>query len=143
MAYKKGDAIEDSEELWRSYYSNPIQRAFDPNCTMAHSRVFKLRPKDEGRLSVDVSRLTTYGDSIGDPSEYLLFGISAGDVHGIDGLKTHYSPLIDNLAHTDILGIPEGAEDVVPGLLARRAYPVPDPSTGIVRVPTPSQRKGG
>jgi len=88
----------------------------------ATSRVFKLRPKDEGKLSVDVKSLTTPESAIGSPDKYFLFELSAKNVASL-GLETWYDPLtlaeqgIENQAHAYISGMDE-EDDIIPVQLA-------------------------
>jgi len=84
----------------------------------ATSRVFKLREKDNGELSVDVSSLTSPEISIGDKSKFLLLQIENKSVIALD-LSTYHAPEVDgsNDAHA---GYGMSLEDeIIPGLLAR------------------------
>lgn len=88
----------------------------------ATSRVFKLRQKDEGKLSVDVKSLTTPEAAIGTPVKYFLFELSAKSVTSI-GLGTCYNPHtlaqhgVENPAHAYISGMDE-EDDILPVQLA-------------------------
>lgn len=120
--------VDTQEWLYRRSYSDPERKYMNPDGS-ANSRVFKLREKDKGELSVDVKSMTTPEKSVGDPTRYMLFEIANCEV--IDaGLRTEHDPLtieldaIDNQAHAVILGMTED-NDEVPGLLARRARRVP------------------
>lgn len=46
--------VADDEQLYRSIYRTPWHKYVDPDGRPT-SRNFKLRPKDEGKLSVDVA----------------------------------------------------------------------------------------
>jgi len=104
----------------RRGYSTPQKNFLNPDGT-ATSRVFKLREKDEGELSVDVRSLITYERAIFDKNKYVLFEIANQDVHDM-GLKSYHSPLPDgsNDAHAVIIGMKMG-DDTYPGLLARKS----------------------
>jgi hypothetical protein len=63
------------EWLYRRGYSSPEKKYMNPDGT-ATSRVFKLREKDHGELSVDVKSMTTVEASVGDASQFMLFEIA-------------------------------------------------------------------
>lgn len=90
----------------------------------ATSRVFKLREKDNGELSVEVKSLTTPEIAIVDKKRYFLFEISNAEVCQIEGLGTYHDPIhseeYSNDAHAVIIGI-TCQNDVIPGLLARKS----------------------
>ncbi|MFV8328504.1 hypothetical protein [Flavobacterium sp. ZS1P14] len=54
----RGEKIDWAELLYRRGYNRPEKKYLNPDGT-ATSRVFKLRAKDNGKLSVDLARLTT------------------------------------------------------------------------------------
>lgn len=116
--------VDPQEWLYRRSYSNPEHKYMNPDGS-ANSRVFKLREKDMGELSVDVKSMTTPVAAVADASQYMLFEIANLEVIET-GLHTEHAPLameldgIDNPAHAVILGMAED-DDVLPGLLARRA----------------------
>ena len=87
----------------------------------ATSRVFKLREKDVGELSVDVKSMTTVEVSIGDPDKYYLFEVPNEAVVEIE-LKSYHDPLEDgsNDAHAVIIGM-SIEDDIKPGILARKS----------------------
>jgi len=66
-------AVDVGDSLLRRAYAPPDGKRFcNPNGT-ATSRAFVPRPKDKGKLSVDISSLTTYAVSIKDPIKYVSF----------------------------------------------------------------------
>jgi hypothetical protein len=67
-------SVDSTEWLYRRSYSSPEKNYLNPDGS-ATSRVFKLREKDHGELSVDVKSLTTPANSIGDASKFILFEI--------------------------------------------------------------------
>lgn len=104
------------ERFYRRGYSTPEKKYMNPDGT-ATSRVFKLRDKDNGQLSVDVKSLTTPQQAVGDPTKYMLFELSNADVLSL-GLVSYYDPLPNNAAHAYIWGMTLD-DDILPGLLAR------------------------
>ena len=108
--------VSATERLYRRGYSTPEKKYMNPDGT-ATSRVFKLREKDQGQLSVDVQSLTTPEQSIGDTSQYMLFELPNEAVLSL-GLKSYYDPLPDNVAHAYIWGMTM-EDDIAPGQLAR------------------------
>ena len=99
----------------------PEKRFLNPDGT-ATSRVFKLREKDNGKLSVDVASLTTPQKSVGDDKRFFLFELPNSSVLDITvpKLTTFHDPLDDgsNNAHAVIVGM-SIEDDITPGLLAR------------------------
>ena len=91
----------------------------------ATSRVFKLREKDAGALSVDVKSLTTFAQAIGDVDNFMLFELENRTVLDL-GLDTFHDPCsmvthgYDNPAHAVIIGL-ELDDDILPGLLAKKS----------------------
>jgi hypothetical protein len=114
----------DNEDLYRSIYRTPWHKYVDPDGRPT-SRNFKLRPKDEGRLSVDAASLTRPERSVRDINKFALASISAESVLTI-GLSTFYDPCtlaehgFDNPAHAYIWGMDED-DDIMPALLAQKA----------------------
>lgn len=110
--------VNSEEWLYRRGYCSPVHRYMNPDGS-ATSRVFKLRAKDNGKLSVDVKSLTTPQTAISDKYKYFLFEIYNAIVESF-GLKTYYDPLPDgtNDAHAIVVGI-QNDDDIIPGLLAR------------------------
>lgn len=109
-------SIEDS--LYRRIYRTPWHKFVYPDNTPT-SRNFVLRPKDNGKLSVDVARLTTKELAVKDINKFALVEIFVKDVRNI-GLSAIYDPLEDNLAHAAICGLEED-DDIKPAILAKKA----------------------
>jgi hypothetical protein len=117
--------VNATERFYRRGYSAPERKYMNPDGT-ATSRVFKLREKDNGQLSVDVQSLTTPEKAVGDPLKYFLFDLPNEAVLSI-GLKSYYDKLADNPAHAIICGMTM-EDDIMPGQLARsskRVYIAP------------------
>ena len=116
--------VADHEELYRSIYRSPWHKYVGPDGRPT-SRNFKLRPKDEGKLSVDVASLTTPEQSVRDLSKFALASLANPDVQRI-GLSTFHDPCtvekhgFDNPAHAYIWGMDE-EDDIMPALLAQKA----------------------
>jgi hypothetical protein len=116
--------VEQGQWLYRRGFASPEKKYMNPDGT-ATSRVFKLRPKDNGALSVDVKSLTTPEQSIGDPKAYMLFEINNDTVTELD-LQTFYDPCnvethgFENPAHALIEGM-DIENEITPGLLARKS----------------------
>lgn len=116
--------VDRQEWLYRRGYATPEKKYMNPDGS-ATSRVFKLREKDNGELSVDVKSMTTPEKAIGDPTKFMLFEISNAAVLGA-GLFTYHAPLseqkqgIDNPAHAVIIGMSLD-DDILPGILARKS----------------------
>lgn len=119
-------AVHINEWFYRRGYSSPVHKYMNPDGT-ATSRVFKLREKDLGELSVDVCSLTSPEKSVGDPMKYFLFEISNKSVLNLPQIKlqTFYDPLPNNLndAHAVIVGMTI-EDEITPGLLARASKKV-------------------
>ncbi len=81
------ERVNRNEWLYRRGFSSPEKKYMNPDGT-ATSRVFKLREKDNGELSVDIASLTTPEKSIGDPSKFFLFKIKNATVEDLDLLYT-------------------------------------------------------
>lgn len=116
--------VADHENLYRSIYRTPWHRYVDPDGRPT-SRNFKLRPKDAGKLSVDVSSLTTPEQSVRDLNKFALTSLANVDVRAI-GLSTFHDPCtikehgFENPAHAYIWGMDE-EDDIAPALLAQKA----------------------
>lgn len=108
------------EWIYRRGFTTPEKKYLNPDGS-ATSRVFKLREKDQGELSVDVKSMTTPQVAIGDSSRFFLFEINNTSVLEID-LKTLHDPLPDgeNDAHAVIVGMTL-EDEIAPGLLARKS----------------------
>lgn len=126
----KGDLLDDAENLLRRVYRKD-KKYINPKTGKPTSRAFAPRPRDSGKLSVDVERLTNLEDSIIDGIRFKLFRITAGLAHSL-GLKCFYDPLIlsedgcENPAHSLICGFVDEDESI-PGILARKADPIEFP----------------
>ena len=118
MANRK--LVSKDEWLYRRGFCKPEKNYMNPDGT-ATSRVFKLREKDNGELSVDVKSMTTAEISIGDVTKHFLFEISNKAVEKIE-LKTYHAGLDDgtNDAHAVIVGM-SLEDEISPGLLARQS----------------------
>lgn len=110
--------VDADEWLLRRGYSTPEKKFMNPDGT-ATSRIFKLREKDNGELSVDVESLTTAEKAVIDPSRFMLFKIANNYVFEI-GLETYHSPTPGghNDAHAVIVGM-DLDDEIMPGLLAK------------------------
>lgn len=111
------------EWLYRRSYSSPEKKYMNPDGS-ATSRVFKLREKDQGDLSVDVKSMTTAELSVGDPMRFFLFEVSNKLVNDLE-LESFHDPLEggSNDAHAVITGMTM-EDDILPGLLARASKKV-------------------
>lgn len=118
MSEKK--LVAKGEFLFRRGYSTPEKKYVNPDGT-ATSRVFKLREKDDGELSVDVVSLTTPEKSVGDSTRFMLFKIKADSVYEIE-LEPIHKPESDgsNDAHAVIIGMSLD-DDIKPSLLAKKS----------------------
>lgn len=118
--------VKAEEWLLRRSYCSPLKNFLNPDGT-ATSRVFKLRPKDQGRLSVNVKSLTNFYTSVGDQERFILFEIANVEIIQ-QGLQTEYDPLEDgsNDAHAVIVGIDED-DEMIPRRLAAKARRVAAP----------------
>ncbi len=118
---KPGDPIAPQESLFRRSYCDPLKKYLNPDGS-AHSRVFKVRPKDDGKLSVDVCSMTSYARSICDPDKYILFEIENAAVLAIPPLKTIYAPSASGHNNAHALIQPLDMEDeLTPALLAQKS----------------------
>jgi hypothetical protein len=117
--------VAKEEKLYRRYYL-PENRYMNPDGT-AHSRVFKLREKDYGELSVDVKSMTTPEKSVGDKSKFFLFELPNEEVIKITNpqLISYHDELQDgsNDSHAVIVGMSID-DDITPGVLARASKKV-------------------
>ena len=118
----KGKLVESKFSLLRRAFGPPDRRFENPDGS-ATSRVFKPRPIDAGKLSVDVKELTSIEKAIIDKSKFILYEIKVAKVEEI-GLATIHDPLsldpdgIENPAHALIVTI-DNDDDITPGLLAK------------------------
>jgi len=99
--------VSENEWLYRRYYL-PEKRFMNPDGT-ATSRVFKLREKDKGELSVDVKSMTTAEKSVEDKSKFFLFELPNKAVIEVRNpqLLTYHDAIEDgtNDAHAVIVGM--------------------------------------
>ncbi len=122
---KQGDQLADEEWLLRRVY-RADKRYLDRNGRPT-SRAFAPRPKDEGRLSVDIRRLTNFAAAVQNETKFQLFQFSADIPHQL-GLRCLYDPIVgngrpENMAHAVVTGfLPD--DELIPGLLSRRAEAV-------------------
>jgi hypothetical protein len=127
---KSGERLEDAEWLLRRGFSPDkkyISKDFHIN-----SRAFAPREKDEGKLSVDIERLTTHEHAIQDAARFRLCRIQAKVPHSI-GLLGTYDPIAatseaenGNPAHALISGF-DAFDDSLPAILAKNAVVVDIP----------------
>ncbi len=118
----KGDQVDSQETLLRRVYRSD-KRYIDKKTGRPTSRAFAPRPKDNGKLSVDIERLTTYKKAIIDSNRFVLFAFLAEIAYQL-GLNCIYEPINGfNPAHALITGFPDDDESI-PGILARQAYRV-------------------
>jgi hypothetical protein len=114
--------VDSDKNLYRRGFGPPDKKFLNPDGS-ATSRLFKLRTKDEGKLSVDVKELTSKQISVNDVNKFVLFEISVKSVEETD-LSAYHDPLteqehgIENPAHAYIWGL-DMDDDIKPGLLAR------------------------
>ncbi|MGF1639165.1 MAG: hypothetical protein ACFCUU_18960 [Cyclobacteriaceae bacterium] len=119
----KGDKVNEKEQLLRRVYR--IDKKYrDPKTGKPSSRAFAPRPKkDDGKLSVDIERLTTIEKAVIDPLRFVLYRISASFIFKI-GLNCIYDPILEenfeNIAHAVVIGFDEEDESLS-GILARKA----------------------
>ncbi|HNT21382.1 MAG TPA: hypothetical protein PKL70_13200 [Saprospiraceae bacterium] len=106
---------------WLYRRSWPGKKYMNPDGS-ATSRVFKLREKDNGELSVNIKSLTTPETTVIDPSQFLLYEIHNKVVEE-NNLSTWHDPLPENKAHAVIIGM-DIDDDIIPGILARRSIRV-------------------
>lgn len=112
--------VAEDEWLYRRSWL-PEKKFLNPDGT-ASSRVFKLKLKDNGELSVDVKSMTIAEKVVGDKTKFFLFELQNKEVIQITDpqLNTYHDPLLDgtNDAHAVIVGMTL-EDDITPGLLAR------------------------
>ncbi len=116
--------VDPAEWLFRRGRSKPEKNYMNPDGT-ATSRVFALREKDNGALSVNVKSMTTAQAAVGDAAEFMLFELANREVLTLN-LQTFHDPCFlekdgfDNPAHAVIVGM-NMDDDILPGLLARKS----------------------
>lgn len=118
MSLNKGDQVGKDEYLLRRIYRSD-KRYIDKKTGRPTSRAFVPRPKDEGKLSVDLERLTTLEKAVNDPYKYILFRLISNLIFQL-GLNCIYDPVEYNNAHAIIIGF-DKEDESVPGILARKS----------------------
>ncbi|MEM6263610.1 MAG: hypothetical protein AAGI38_13945 [Bacteroidota bacterium] len=122
---KKGAPVGKDENLLRRVYKKD-KRYRDPKTGRPTSRAFVPRPKDNGKLSVDIEKLTTPERAVLDPHKFLLYRFSCKIVYAL-GLTCTYDPIdtgqYTNHAYALITGFDKNDESV-PAILARKAKQV-------------------
>ncbi len=122
-----GDKIEDeSANFYRRVYRTD-KRYIDRKTGRPTSRAFAPRPKkDNGKLSVDLTTLTTPLQSISDSIKFCLWLINNKTILDLK-LSAIYDPVkndyVDNPSHCVIIGFDEDDESV-PGILSRTSTKV-------------------
>jgi hypothetical protein len=121
----KGTIIDSIELLYRRGYNSPVKKFLNPDGS-ATSRVFKLREKDNGKLSVDLAKLTTPKKAVLDSSQFNLF-VFQNDEANLTGLSTVYDDKFtsDPNSHCLIIGM-DLDDEIKPTYLAkksRKIYP--------------------
>lgn len=126
---ERGDLITEPQEVFYRRVFRKDKRYIDKKTGRFTSRAFTPRPKDEGKLSVDLKRLTTVEKSLSyQPDRFVLGTLFNKDVLYLQ-LKSIYDPTnieddgFDNIAHCVIQGIPEDDESIA-GILARKSKKV-------------------
>jgi len=116
----RGDNISSDELLYRRGFNSPEKKYLNPDGT-ATSRVFKLRPKDNEKLSVDLAKLTKREKAVVDPSQFNLFEIKNSTVEEID-LQTVYDAQYtsENNSHCLIIGM-NNDDETKPAHLAKNS----------------------
>lgn len=121
----KGDKLNSEEILLRRVYRKD-KRYINPQTGRPVSRAFSPSPKDSGKLSVNIERLTTYEKSVVDSIKFTLFKFPASLAFEL-GLDCIYDPIETpeeyNPAHSLIIGI-DSEDESIPGILARKAVEV-------------------
>jgi hypothetical protein len=100
------EQILDSDDLLRRVVFDSIDPLYIRPDQTVTSVAFLPRKIDgvlESGLSVDISKLTTYEQSIRDIGKYRLYSLKAGYVRQIN-LECVHDPLVDNIAHALIIG---------------------------------------
>jgi len=113
---KKGDLVSVNETLLRRVYKGD-KRYIDKKTGRPTSRAFAPRPKDEGKLSVDIKSLTSFLEAIADERKFILFSVLAKIVYDLN-LQCTYDPEDNNPAHALITGF-DPEDESIPGILAR------------------------
>lgn len=115
---KKGSRVSETEWLLRRVFRND-KRYVDHITGLPNSRAFAPRPKDEGKLSVDIKSLASFSGALIDGNKFRLFGFHASEVYKIN-LDCIYDPKDDNIAHALVIGF-DAEDESAPGVLARKS----------------------
>ena len=117
---KRGDKVASGAYLYRRGYNSPERKYLNPDGS-ATSRVFKLREKDKGKLSVDIQSLTTPEKAVLDPTQYNLFILKNQVVESI-GLETIYDAdyQAKDRSHCLIIGM-EFNDETKPAYLVKQS----------------------
>lgn len=113
---RKGDLVSDSETLLRRVYRKD-RHYIDRRTGLPTSRAFAPRPKDNGKLSVEIKSMTSFQEAIVNAEKFRLFNVLAKLVYEL-GLSCIYDPIDNNIAHALITGF-DPEDESVPGILAR------------------------
>lgn len=100
------EQVLDSDDLLRRVIFDSLDPLYirpDQTVTSVAFLPRKIAGVLEAGLSVDISRLTTYTQSIRDVRKYRLYSLKAGYVRHIN-LDYVHDPLVDNQAHALIIG---------------------------------------
>ena len=83
LEIQKVRSFSELESGWDSYdaQERPSSRAFSP------------RPKDEGKLSVDIERLISLENAIADPAKFILYRVTVVLINFL-GLECIYDPIL-------------------------------------------------
>lgn len=119
----RGDKISIESVLYRRGYNSPEKKYLNPDGS-ATSRVFKLRIKDNGGLSVDLASLTTKEKAVRDQNQFNLFEIKNEIVEKIN-LETIYDAdySTENNSHCLIIGM-DINDETKPAYLARNSQKI-------------------
>jgi len=116
---EKETILKEDKLLRRVQYLHP--NFIKPDGTPASSS-FQLKKGEEG-LSVDIERLTEYGQAIQDVSRFRLYYLEAAFTEDL-GLENEHDPLEDNYAHALIKGkITKSVSRKMARTAIRIAYP--------------------
>lgn len=129
MTDDSGNALLPIEPTNILYRRGRPKKFLNPDGSVS-SRVFALREKDNGQLSIDIASLCKPIDAITargefSPDQFWLASISVADVHSLN-LEAFCQPLtvaqhnVENPAHGFIWGM-QLDDDILPGLLARKS----------------------
>lgn len=118
----KGDKIDEKECLLRRTWR--MDKKYVNQLTgIPTSRAFAPRPKDEGKLSVNIKSLTNFADTIKDERRFRLFEVLTSLVYKLNLICTYDPILPENPAHAIITGF-DPEDESIPGILARQAREV-------------------